>query len=84
MSNAIKGMTLKFMHFFEGPYVITRLLDHSAYELRDENGKLQGEFNKKQLWLYQEADGETQIQKWDEVVTTDVRTNRRLNDKKKR
>ena len=61
MSDAIKGMTLKFMHVFEGPYIITKLLDHSAYELKDESGKLRGEFNKKQLRLYQEADDETQI-----------------------
>ena len=63
MSDAIKGMTSKFMHVFEGPYIITMLLDHSAYEMRDERGKLRGEFNKKQLRQYQEADGETQIQK---------------------
>jgi hypothetical protein len=63
MSDAIKRMTSKFMHVFEGPYIITKLLDHSAYELRDENGKLQGQFNKKQLRLFQEADDETQIQK---------------------
>jgi hypothetical protein len=62
MSDAIKGMTSKFMHVFEGPYIITKLLDHSAYELRDESGKLRGEFNKKQLRQYQEPDDETQIQ----------------------
>jgi len=61
--DAIKGMTSTFMHVFEEPYVITKLLDHSAYELRDESGKLWGEFNKKQLRRYQEADGETQILK---------------------
>jgi len=37
------------------------LLDHSAYELREESGKLRGEFNKRHLRLYQEADDETQI-----------------------
>jgi len=63
MSDAVKGMTSKFMHVFEGPYKIAKLLDHSAYELRDERGKLRGEFNKKQLRPYQEADDETQIQK---------------------
>jgi len=63
MSDAIKGMTSKCMYVFEGPYVITQLLDHSVYELRYESGKLQGEFNKKQLRLYQETDTETQIQK---------------------
>jgi len=63
MSDAVKGMTSKFTHVFEGPYIITKLLDHSAYKLRDESGKLLGEFNKKQLRLYQEADYETQIHK---------------------
>jgi hypothetical protein len=37
MSDATKGITSKFMHVFEGPYIITRILDHSAYELRDES-----------------------------------------------
>ena len=62
MSDAIKGMTSKFMHVFEGPYIITKLLDYSACELRDESGKLRGEFNKKQLRRYREAEAETQIQ----------------------
>ena len=59
MSDAIKGMTAKFMHVFQGPYIITQLLDHSAYELRDERGKLRGVFNKKQLRQYREANGDT-------------------------
>ena len=29
--------------------MISKVLDHSAYELRDEQGKVRGEFNKKQL-----------------------------------
>jgi len=61
VSDAIKGMTSKFMHVFEGPYIINKLLNHSSYELRDESGKLRGEFNKKQLRRYQEAEAETQI-----------------------
>jgi hypothetical protein len=28
------------MHDFEGPYIVTRLLDHSGYELSVESGKL--------------------------------------------
>jgi hypothetical protein len=39
---------------FEGPYEITRGLEHSAYEVRDAKGKLRGEFNKKQLKKYKE------------------------------
>jgi len=63
MSNAIKGMTSKFMHVFEGPYIITKLQVHSAYELRDESRKLWEEFNKKQLRQYQEPDDETDTKK---------------------
>jgi hypothetical protein len=62
MSDAMKGMTSKFMNVFEVPYIITKLLDHSAYELKDESGKLRGEFNKEQFRMYQEAGDETQIQ----------------------
>jgi len=49
--------------------------------LRDYSGKLRGEFNEKHLRLYQLADGETQIQKRDAVVTTDARTNNGLKKK---
>jgi hypothetical protein len=63
MSDGIKEITSKFVHGFEGPYIITKLLNHSAYELRDESGKLRGEFNKKQLRLYREDNDETEIYK---------------------
>jgi hypothetical protein len=46
-SDAIKGMASKFMHVCEGPYIITKLLDHSAYELRDASGKLRGRVQQK-------------------------------------
>jgi len=83
-SDAIKGMASKFMHVCGGPYIITKLLDHSAYELRDESGKLHGRVQQKQLRLCQKADDEIQIHKCDDVVTTDARTNHRLKDKKKK
>jgi hypothetical protein len=54
MSDAVRGITSKFMHLFQGPYVISKILDHSAYELKDEQGKKRGEFNKKQLRKYKE------------------------------
>jgi hypothetical protein len=63
MCDGIKRVTSKFMHVFEGLYIITKLLDHSAYELRDVSGRLRGMFNQKQLRLYQEADDEAQIHK---------------------
>jgi hypothetical protein len=37
------------LHLFQGPYRISKVLGHSADELRDEQGKIRGEFNKKQL-----------------------------------
>jgi len=37
------------MYIFEGPFFVSKNLDHSAYELKDEWGKVRGEFNKKQL-----------------------------------
>jgi hypothetical protein len=44
----------KFVPLFEGPYEITRVLEHSVYELRDAKGKLRREFSKKQLKKYKE------------------------------
>lgn len=54
MSDAVKGITSKFMHLFEGPFVISKILDYSAYELKDGRGRVRGEFNKKQLKQYKE------------------------------
>lgn len=47
------------MHIFEGPYIVTRILEYSAYELSDESGKLRGQFNKKQLRPYKEDNDKT-------------------------
>jgi hypothetical protein len=54
MSDAVKGITAKFMYLYEGPYVVSNILGHSAYEVKDERGKVRGEFNKKQLRPYKE------------------------------
>jgi hypothetical protein len=48
ISDAVEGITSKFVPLFEGRHEITRVLEHSAYEVRDAKGKLRGEFNKKQ------------------------------------
>jgi hypothetical protein len=65
MSNAVKGITAKFMYIFEGPFLVSKILEHSAYELKDEWGKVCGEFNKKQLREYREEkrdhEGEEQV-----------------------
>jgi hypothetical protein len=42
------------LHLFQGPYRISKVLDHSAYEFTDERGKVRGEINKKQLKQYKE------------------------------
>ena len=46
------------MYIFEGPFLVSKILDHSAYELKDEWGKVHGEFNKKQLKEYKEERGD--------------------------
>jgi hypothetical protein len=61
ISDVIKGVTSKFMHIFEGPYIVIKIFDHSVYELRDESNKLQGEFYKRQLQVYRENGDETHI-----------------------
>ena len=54
MSDAIKGMTSKFMLLYEGPFLISKIYPHSAYELTDENGRARGKFSKKALKPYRE------------------------------
>ena len=64
MSDAVRGITSKFLHLFQGLYRISKVLGHSAYELRDEQGKKRGEFNKKQLKHYiEEPHTQTGIEK---------------------
>ena len=36
MSDAVKGIIANFLYFFEGPFLVSKILDHSAYELKDE------------------------------------------------
>jgi hypothetical protein len=36
ISDAVRGITSKFLHLFQVPYRISNVLGHSAYELRDE------------------------------------------------
>ena len=58
MSDAVKGITAKFLYIFEGPFLVSKILDHSVYELKDERGKVHGEFNEKQLKQYKEEKGD--------------------------
>jgi hypothetical protein len=42
------------MYIYEGPFLVSKILGHSAYEIKEEWGKVHGEFNKKQLKPYNE------------------------------
>ena len=56
VSDAIKGTTSKFMLLYEGPYLISKIYPHSAYELEDEHGKARGKFSKEALKPYRGKD----------------------------
>jgi len=47
--DTVKRIATKFMYLFEGPFWFSKILGNSAYELKDECGRVNGEFNKKQL-----------------------------------
>jgi hypothetical protein len=51
-SDAAKGVIDNFMHVYQGPYCINKMLPYSTYELVDRDGKLRGEFNQRQLKPY--------------------------------
>jgi hypothetical protein len=45
ISDAVLGVTGKFIRPFEGPYFVSRIIPPSAFELTDGKGKIKGEFN---------------------------------------
>jgi hypothetical protein len=55
-SDAAVGVTAKFIHPYEGPYIIPRVTPPSAYELSTTSGKVRGEFNKTSLKPYLEEE----------------------------
>jgi transposase InsO family protein len=55
ISDAIAGVTGKFIRPFEGPYTISKLIPPSTVELCDSKGKVRGTFNWKSIKRYQEA-----------------------------
>jgi hypothetical protein len=57
-SDAATGKIDKFMHVYQGAYIINKVLPHSSYELVDSKGKLRGEFNKRQMKPYR-TDGDS-------------------------
>jgi hypothetical protein len=54
-SDAIAGVTGKFMRPYEGPYVISKLIPPSTLELCDSKGRVKGTFNWKSIKAYREA-----------------------------
>jgi len=48
-SDAAVGVTAKFIHPYEDPYIISRVIPPSTYELSTASGKVRGEFSIKSL-----------------------------------
>jgi hypothetical protein len=48
-SDAIAGVTRKFIRPYEGPYIISKVIPPSTVEVCDRNGKFKGQFNLKNL-----------------------------------
>ena len=63
VSDATAGVTAKFLHPYEGPYIIAKIIPPSTFELADENERIRGQFNKKLLEAYKE------VTKGDEIAT---------------
>ena len=55
-SDAIVGVTGKFIRPYEGPYMISKVIPPSTVEVCDRNGKIKGQFNLKSIKVYKEAD----------------------------
>ena len=51
-SDAALGITAKFMRPFDGPWVITKIIPTSCYEISDKEGKIRGTFHKIALKKY--------------------------------
>jgi hypothetical protein len=54
-SDAIAGVTGKFIRPYEGPYMISKVIPPSTVEVYDSNGKIKGQFNWKSIKVYKEA-----------------------------
>jgi len=48
-SDAAVGVTAKFIHPYEGPYIITSVIPPFTYEISTTSGKVRGEFNERAL-----------------------------------
>jgi hypothetical protein len=54
-SDAIAGVTGKFIRPYEGPYMISTVIPPSTIEVCESNGKIKGQFNWKYIKVYKEA-----------------------------
>jgi len=57
-SDAALGLTAKFMRPFDGPWVITKIIPPSCYEISDTEGKIRRPFIRhlsKNIWRNQEV-----------------------------
>jgi hypothetical protein len=52
MSDASQGITRKFQRPYEGPFIITKLINSNIYEISDATGKVRGIFNIRHLKPY--------------------------------
>jgi hypothetical protein len=57
-SDASQGVTGKFQRPFEGPFIISKIITPSVYEVADNQGKLRGKFNLGHLRPYLESPSE--------------------------
>jgi hypothetical protein len=49
ISDALQGVTAKFIPPYSGPYFITQIISPSKFELSSSDGKIRGQFNKRAL-----------------------------------
>jgi hypothetical protein len=54
-SDAIAGVTKKFIRPYEGPYVISKVISSSTVEICDKNRKVRGQYNLKSIKPCKEA-----------------------------
>jgi hypothetical protein len=55
VSDATAGVTAKFLHPYEGPYTIAKIIPPSTFELAEDNASIRGQFSKRLLKAYKEA-----------------------------
>jgi hypothetical protein len=60
-SEAAQGITAKFQLIYEGPYIISKLISPSIYELSEVTGKIRGIFNKSHMKPYLSANPEDRV-----------------------